>query len=91
MFNVSYKIPFQTLNSNSAISVKYLISPNYYIQIKKNWYFLSVYTTWIKGYLVVAWWFLIVNITINPDKEIWLYQANTDNNWNNHMIKCLQS
>ena len=38
MFNVRYKIPFQTLNSNSAVSVKYLISPNYYIQIinKKN-------------------------------------------------------
>jgi hypothetical protein len=36
MFNVPYKIHFQTLNSNSAVSVKYLISPNYYIQIKKT-------------------------------------------------------
>jgi hypothetical protein len=23
--------------------------------------------------------------------NVWLYQADTDNNWNNHMIKCLQS
>ena len=30
-------------NSNSAGSVKYLIRPKYYIQIKKNWYY--VYTT----------------------------------------------
>jgi hypothetical protein len=51
MLNVPYRIPFQTLNSNSAASVKYLISPNYYIQIKKtNWYYINVYTT-IKGYL----------------------------------------
>jgi hypothetical protein len=35
MFNVWYKIPFQTLNSNAAVGVKYLISPNYYIQIIK--------------------------------------------------------
>jgi len=52
MFNVPYKIPFQTLNSNSAVSVNYLISRNYYIQIKK-WYYINVYTT-IKGYLAVA-------------------------------------
>ena len=30
-------------------------------------------------------------ITITPDQEIWLYQADTNNNWNNHMIQCLQS
>ena len=30
-------------NSNSAGSVKYLIRPKYYIQIKKTWYY--VYTT----------------------------------------------
>jgi hypothetical protein len=31
-------------------------------------------------------------ITINLDLEILLlYQTDTDNNWNNHMIKCLQS
>jgi hypothetical protein len=35
MLNVPYKIPFQT-HSNSAESVKYLISPNYYIKIKKT-------------------------------------------------------
>jgi len=50
MFNVPYKIPVQTLYYNSAVSVKYLISPNYYTQIKKkNWYYIHVYTT-IKGY-----------------------------------------
>ena len=38
-----YNSPFQTLNSNSARSVKYLIRPNYYIQVKKKWYY--VYTT----------------------------------------------
>jgi hypothetical protein len=62
MFNVPYKIRFQTLNSDSAVSVKYLISRNYYIQINKTWYYINVYTT-IKGYLAVAWW---------------LYQADTD-------------
>ena len=53
MFNVPYKIRFQTLNSDSAVSVKYSISRNYYIQINKTWYYINVYTT-IKGYLAVA-------------------------------------
>ena len=53
MFNVPYKIPVQTLNYNFAVSVKYLISPNYYPQIKENWYYMNVNTT-IKGYLTVA-------------------------------------
>ena len=53
MFNVPYKIRFQTRNSDSAVSVKYLISCNYYIQINKTWYYINVYTT-IKGYLAVA-------------------------------------
>jgi len=89
MFNPVQNI-FSNSNSNSAVSVKYLIRPNYYMQIKKTWYYINVYTT-IKGYLAVAWWFLPDNYNLNPDKEIWLYQADTDNNWNNHMIKCLQS
>jgi hypothetical protein len=25
-------------------------------------------------------------ITITPDQEIWLYQADTDNNWNNRRV-----
>ena len=37
--------------SDSAVSVKYLISRNYYIQINKTWYYLNVYTT-IKGYII---------------------------------------
>jgi hypothetical protein len=40
---------FQTLNSDSAVSVKYLISRNYYIQIIKTWYYIYAYTT-NKGY-----------------------------------------
>ena len=32
---------------------------------------------------------MIFNLIINP--EMWFYQADTDNNWKNHMIKCLQS
>jgi hypothetical protein len=44
----------QTLNSISSGSVKYLIRPDYYIQIKEtNWYYINVYTT-ITGYLAVA-------------------------------------
>ena len=44
---------FSNSNSNSAVNVKYLISPNYYTRLKKNWYYINVYTT-IKGYLAVA-------------------------------------
>ena len=44
---------FSNSNSDSAVSVKYLISRNYYIQINKTWYYINVYTT-IKGYLAVA-------------------------------------
>jgi hypothetical protein len=78
-------------NSNSTVSVNYLMTPNYYIQIKTTGtIYINVYTT-ITGYLAVAWGLLTVKITINPDKEIWLYQADTDNDWNNHMIKYLQS
>jgi len=41
-------------NFNSSGSVKYLIRPNYYTQIKeKNWYYINVYTI-IKGYLAVT-------------------------------------
>jgi hypothetical protein len=40
-------------NSNSSGSVKYLIRPNYYTQIKEKWYYINVYTT-IKGYLAVT-------------------------------------
>jgi hypothetical protein len=34
---------------------------------------------------------MIFNLIINPEREMWFYQADTDNNWKNHMIKCLQS
>ena len=58
MFNVRYKIPFQTLNSNSAVSVKYLISPIYYIQIiKKNLVhvlYIHVYTTIKADYFIAV-------------------------------------
>jgi len=38
-----YKLPS---NSISSGSVKYLIRPDYYIQIKEtNWYYIHVYTT----------------------------------------------
>ena len=47
-----------------------------------------MFTQQLKAILL---WHDILLITINPDKEIWKYQADTDNNWNNHMIKCLQS
>jgi len=52
MFNPVQNI-FSNSNSNSVVSVKYLIRPNYYMQIKKTWYYINVYTT-IKGYLAVA-------------------------------------
>jgi hypothetical protein len=32
---------FSNSNSNSAVSVKYLISRNYYIQINKTWYYIN--------------------------------------------------
>jgi hypothetical protein len=47
------KYVFKLSNSDSAVSVQYLISHNYYIQINKTWYYINVYTT-IKGYLAVA-------------------------------------
>jgi hypothetical protein len=52
--NKSIKTTFSNSNSNSSGSVKYLISPNYYIQIKekKPGTISNVYAT-IKGYLVV--------------------------------------
>ena len=54
-----YKLPSNS-NSNSSGSVKCLIRPDYYIQIKTNWYYIPVYTT-ITGYLAVAWLLLTVN------------------------------
>jgi predicted nuclease of restriction endonuclease-like (RecB) superfamily len=36
---------FSNSNSDSAVSVKYLISRNYDIQISKTWYYINVYTT----------------------------------------------
>jgi len=52
--NKSVQITFSHSNSKSPGSVKYLIRPNYYIQIKeKKLYYINVYTT-IKGYSVVA-------------------------------------
>jgi hypothetical protein len=68
VFNVPYKIRFQT-HSDSAVSVKYLISHNYYIQINKTWYYINVYTT-IKDYLAVAWWFLPVNYNYSRSRNM---------------------
>jgi hypothetical protein len=50
-------------------SVKYLISPNYYIQKKKKRYYIHVYTT-IKDYLAVAWWFLPVNYNYSRSRNM---------------------
>jgi hypothetical protein len=82
-FPSNVKCPVQNIfsNSNSAVRVKYLMSPNYYIQIKKNWYYINVYTT-IKGYLAVAWWFLPVNYNNSRSRNMIATSWHRQYNWN---------